>query len=65
MRILYEGKRVKNVRVTKINIFFYLTSFEDTSDLQHRDEVEDEGSHNDGGRSLLEMDIAKYFGISD
>lgn len=33
-------------------------SYEDASDLQHRDEIEDEGAHHDGGRCLLEVDIA-------
>lgn len=51
-------------------IFFFLVSSpplscQDTADLQHRDEEQDEGSHYDGGSHVLEVDIGKHCGLGD
>lgn len=40
---------------------FYISSSKNTSDFQHRDEKQNEGSYNDGWCSVLEVDLSQYF----
>lgn len=37
-----------------------LSSAKDPANIQHRDEIQDEGPHDDRGRRLLEVDLAQH-----
>lgn len=45
--------------------FFIIHSTKDSTNLQYRNEVENESTHHDGRCYVLEMDIVEYLGLGN